>query len=65
MLELKRIREQKDEVAAGLSKRCKTYDLDAVIAEDEKRRALLTETESLKAKRNKVSKEIPMMKKQG
>ena len=49
MLDLKRIRENKQQVADALAKRMKTYDLDAVIAADDKRRALLGETEALKA----------------
>ena len=65
MLDLRRIREEKEQVAAALAKRMKNYDLDAVIALDDKRKALLGETEALKAKRNKVSKEIPMLKKNG
>ena len=65
MLDIKRIREEKDAVKAGLAKRCKEYDIDGVIATDDKRKALLAQVEALKAKRNAVSKQIPLMKKNG
>ena len=65
MLELKRIRENRAAVEEGLKKRGKSYNLDRLLAADDERNALLSEVEGLKAQRNKVSKEIPMLKKNG
>jgi seryl-tRNA synthetase len=65
MLDIKRIRDNRDEVAAALSKRGKDYPLEKLLSADEKRLAIIAEVESMKATRNKVSKEIPVMKKQG
>ena len=67
MLDIKRIKENPEAVKAGL--RAKEVDCDATIDRilelDEQRRALIAETESRKARQNKVSKEIPQLKKQG
>jgi seryl-tRNA synthetase len=62
MLDIKRIREQPDVVKAGIQRRGDDpAQVDAVLALDERRRALLKEVESLKATRNAVSKEIGRM----
>ena len=59
MLDIKRIRERPDEVREGLKRRwMDTALVDDVLALDAKRRALVTETDALKAKRNEVSKSI-------
>ena len=67
MLDIKRIKENPDAVKAGM--KAKEVDCDAVIDRilelDEQRRALIASTEERKAHQNKVSKEIPQMKKQG
>ena len=67
MLDIKRIKENPDAVKAGL--KAKEVDCDATIDRilelDEQRRALIASTEERKAHQNKVSKEIPQMKKQG
>lgn len=67
MLDIKRIKENPDAIKAGL--KAKEVDCDAVIDRilelDEQRRALIASTEERKAHQNKVSKEIPQMKKQG
>ena len=67
MLDIKKIKENPDAVKAGL--RAKEVDCDATIDRilelDEQRRSLIAATEALKAKQNKVSKEIPAMKKAG
>ena len=65
MLELKRIRENRAAVEEGLKKLGKSYNLDRLLAADDERKALLSEVEGLKAQRNKVSKESPMLKKNG
>ena len=67
MLDIKKIKENPDAVKAGL--RAKEVDCDATVDRilelDEQRRALIATTEERKARQNKVSKEIPMLKKQG
>ena len=67
MLDIKRIKENPDAIKAGL--KAKEVDCDAIIDRilelDEQRRALIASTEERKAHQNKVSKEIPQMKKQG
>ncbi len=67
MLDIKRIKENPAGVKAAL--RAKEVDCDAAIDRilelDEQRRALIASTESRKAQQNKVSKEIPLLKKQG
>ena len=66
MLDIKRIRETPDEVREGLKRRwMDTALVDAVLELDAKRRALVTEVDSLKAKRNEVSKSIGMRVKAG
>ena len=67
MLDIKRIKENPDAVKAGL--RAKEVDCDAAVDRilelDGQRRALIAHTEAAKAQQNKVSKQIPMLKKQG
>ncbi len=67
MLDIKRIKEDPQGVKAAL--RAKEVDCDAIVDRilqlDEERRALIAETEARKARQNKVSKEIPLLKKQG
>ena len=67
MLDIKRIKENPEAVKAGL--RAKECDCDAVVDRilelDEQRRALIADTEARKARQNKVSKEIPALKKAG
>jgi seryl-tRNA synthetase len=66
MLDIKRIREKEQEVRAGLQARgADTKLLDQAVELDKKRRALLTEVESLKNERNKTSKDIGALKKKG
>ena len=66
MIDIKKLRDEFDETAAALARRGvekatleKARDLDA------KRRALIAETETLKAKRNAASKEIGKIAKEG
>ena len=67
MLDIKRIKENPEGVKAAL--RAKEVDcdetVDRILELDEQRRALIADTESRKARQNKVSKEIPAMKKAG
>ncbi|MCK5654146.1 MAG: serine--tRNA ligase [Dehalococcoidia bacterium] len=58
MLDIKFIRENPDLVRGALRKRQFSEPIDDVLALDERRRSLLTEVESLRAKRKAGSKEI-------
>ncbi|MGN0622095.1 MAG: serine--tRNA ligase [Porcipelethomonas sp.] len=67
MLDIKVIRENPEKVKAALKTRNADYDeyIDSILEIDEKRRKLSTETDNLKAEQNKVTKQIPIMKKNG
>jgi len=61
MLDINKIRNEKEAVKKALLKRISEadFDLDAVIKIDDQRRQLLAEVEALKAERNKFSKTKP------
>ena len=66
MLDIKRIRENYEEVKAAVEKRGKgDFGLSAVKDLDVKRRAILAEVEALKNKQNVTSREVPKLKKAG
>ena len=66
MLDLKRIRDEKEEVKRLLTiKKADITLLEKVSELDEKRRGLTFQAENLKNKQNTVSKEIPKLKKEG
>ncbi len=65
MIDPKLIREKPDVVKTGLEKRGMKFDLQQVIAIDEKRRGLIRRAEDLKSERNKTSEEIARQKKAG
>ena len=65
MLDIHTVRNHPDLVAAGLTKRGQAVALDAFRSLDGKRRALLTEVESLKRHRNESSKKIGEFMKSG
>ncbi len=65
MLDINLIRSNPDFVKAGLIKKGCDADLDALLEMDQKRRSLVTENEAIKAERNRLSKEIPNLKKRG
>lgn len=63
MLDINLIREKPDLVRKSLSDRqMDTSPVEVILKLDERRRAILTEAEALKAERNTVSKEISQMK---
>lgn len=65
MLDLRFVRTHPDLVRQGFAKRRQEATaLEALLAADERRRALLVEVETLKAERNRVSKEIARLKSQ-
>ena len=66
MLDIKRIREDEKSVRKGIESRGEeTGVIDEILALDRKGRTLLAEVESLKNRRNTVSKEIGALKKKG
>ncbi len=68
MLDIKRIRNNKEEIKRALNDRGEDFDvavIDEVVALDERRREILVDVEALKSKRNQVSSEIPKLKKAG
>ena len=65
MLDIKYLRENLAEVETRLATRAVSIDLKLFKSLDEKRRALLTEAESLKARRNAASIEIGKLKRDG
>lgn len=68
MLDLKKIRNNPEEIKKQLINRGEDFDLsdiDKVISLDEKRRKILVEVESLKNKRNQDSSEIAKLKRNG
>ncbi|MDD6218112.1 MAG: serine--tRNA ligase [Selenomonadaceae bacterium] len=65
MLDIKFVRENIDAVKKMLSNRHNKLSLDGFVDLEKKRREVLAETETLKAQRNTVSKQIGAMKKSG
>lgn len=65
MLDIRRIRENAEEVKAALAKRQGDYPIDEILEMDVKRREIIQEVEAMKAEQNKKSKEIPALKKAG
>lgn len=67
MLDIKFIKENAEYVKKRLLTRNKDYsaDIDRILEADISRRALISDTEQLRAKQNSVSKEIPKLKKEG
>jgi len=65
MLDLNLIRSNPDFVRDALKKRQYDVDLSELLSWDQRRRALLAENEAMKADRNRMSKEIPLIKKRG
>ncbi|MGL4797709.1 MAG: serine--tRNA ligase [Paraclostridium sp.] len=66
MLDIKRIRENLEEIKAAMQVRGeKEFDLDAVVELDDRRRELLQEVEVMKNELNVESKKIPQLIKEG
>ena len=67
MLDIKYIKEKPDEVIARLAKKGKDAkaEIEQILALDGERRALIAETEAIKAEQNKTNKLIPVYKKEG
>ncbi len=65
MLDIRRIRQNPDELRQALKNRNSTIDVDELLALDERRRAMLNEVEALKNRRNEESKNIAKIKREG
>ena len=65
MLDLRAIREQPDAIDRALQTRDVALSVRAVLEADQRRRQLVTETEELKAERNRVSEAIGQAKRRG
>lgn len=66
MLDIKVLRDDYDQVMEVMKVRGENVgDIDKALALDEEKRKMQYEVQQLKAKKNEVSKQIPMMKKEG
>ena len=66
MLDIKRIRENYEEVRQAVESRMNgSFGLEAIPQLDENRRALLSQVEAMKYRQGQDSKQIPVMKKEG
>ncbi|MBO5355039.1 MAG: serine--tRNA ligase [Clostridia bacterium] len=67
MLDIKRIKENPEHAKERLATRQKDYsaEIDRLLELDVERRALIADTEAKKAEQNKISKQIPLFKKEG
>ncbi|MBI5376342.1 MAG: serine--tRNA ligase [Candidatus Schekmanbacteria bacterium] len=64
MLDIKRIREERDKVLSGLAARHANFPIDELVQTDEERRAIIKEVEDLKSAKNKASEAIGLKKRQ-
>ena len=65
MIELRLIREQREEIEARLRTRDSSVDLSEIVSLDERRRELIADVERLKANRNQGSQEVGRRKRDG
>ncbi len=65
MISVKELREDYEKVVKSLSKREGEFNLSLFKELDEKRKNYILEVEKLKSDQNKVSKQVPIMKKEG
>lgn len=66
MLDIKKIREEYEEVKKAIESRGQgSFGIENILQLDEKRRSLLATVEQMKNRQNVDSKEIPVLKKQG
>ena len=67
MIDIRYIKEKPDEVVARLAKKGKDakQDVEQILCLDGRRRALIAETEALKAEQNRTNRLIPQYKKEG
>lgn len=65
MLDIRFIKENIEIAKKGMKYRNKEVDIDALVALDDRRKELISLTDSKKAEQNRVTKEIPALKKEG
>lgn len=66
MIDIKILRNEPEKLIEALKRRKETrVDVDALLALDKKRREIVFEVEQMKSKQNAISKQIPVMKKEG
>nr|MDD6336341.1 serine--tRNA ligase [bacterium] len=65
MLDFNLIKADPQQVAQAMAKRGFEVDFTEVLGLDGQRRSLIADTEAMKAERNRISAQIPQMKKQG
>ena len=65
MIELRLIREQREDIEARLRTRDASVDLSEIVDLDERRRVLISDVEQLKAERNQGSQEVGRRKREG
>lgn len=65
MLDIRRIRQNPEELKAAMKARGKDVNVEGFLELEAKRRALTAEVEALKARRNEESKQVPALKKSG
>ena len=65
MIDPKILREKREVIFEGLKKRGTEINLEKLFSADEKRRALIQESEKMKSERNELSNEIARLKKSG
>lgn len=65
MLEIKLVRENLDRVQTAMKNRGTSVDWDAFLANDTRRKSILSELEELRRQRNRVSDQVAAMKRNG
>ena len=65
MIDPKMLREKSEVIFDGLKKRGVEINMEKLLATDEKRRALIQESERMKSERNELSNDIARLKKEG
>ncbi len=65
MLDAKELRSNYAEIKARLDKRNKDFELEKFLSLDKEHRELIKQLEDLKNKQNSVSKQVPILKKEG
>ncbi len=65
MLDIQKIRNNPEEIRLALQKRLYEVDFTELLSWDQQRRSIISQSEELKARKNKVSAEIPALIKEG
>ena len=66
MIDIKILRNEPEKLVEALKRRKDTkVDIDGLLEYDKKRREILYQVEQMKSKQNAISKQIPVLKKEG